>query len=307
MSKLISIVIPCYGSAQTIGSVLAEIEMVFEKNLKYDYEVICVNDASPDEVLEVLIPLSLKNNRITIIDLAKNFGQHAALLAGYKQAQGEIVVSLDDDGQTPANEMFKLIHQIEAGDDVVYAQYTNKKHSFFRNFGSWFNDQMAAILIGKPRNLYPSSYFAMRVFVKDELIRYTNPYPYLLGLVLRTTSRISNVPIPHQSRSIGESTYTLKKLLKLWLNGFTAFSIKPLRTAVVVGLCFAFLGFGITLYAVSNKFLNPDAPLGWTSLMAFQSILGGIILIMLGMIGEYIGRIYISLNNAPQSVIRPKE
>lgn len=307
MSKLISIVIPCYGSAQTIESVLSEIHDVFETQPKYMYEVICVNDASPDNVLTILYSLSAKFEQLSIVDLARNFGQHAALMAGYRQALGEIIVSMDDDGQTPAEEIFKLIHPIESGEDVVYAKYTMKKHSLFRNFGSWFNDQMAMLLIGKPRDLYPSSYFAMKAFVKEELIRYTNPYPYLLGLILRTTSRIGNVPVSHRNRNAGESTYTFKKLFHLWLNGFTAFSIKPLRVAVVMGLFFALLGFGMTIYAICNKILQSNAPLGWTSLIAFQSILGGAILMILGMVGEYIGRIYISLNNAPQSVIRPRQ
>jgi undecaprenyl-phosphate 4-deoxy-4-formamido-L-arabinose transferase len=225
-------------------------------------------------------------------------------MAGLRRADGDIVVCLDDDGQTPANEVGKLIAEIENGRDVVYASYGHKRHNAFRNFGTWMNDLMTRAMLGKPKNLHLTSYFAAKRFVVDSMIEYENSYPYIIGLVLRATKNISNVPVNHRSREVGSSGYTLKKLLGLWFNGFTAFSILPLRIATVVGSIFAGVGFVYGIYTVIKKFVNPDVPLGFSSLMAAVVFIGGMVMIMLGLIGEYIGRIYISINNSPQYVIR---
>ena len=238
--------------------------------------------------------------------MAKNFGQHAALMAGFRHVTGDVVVCLDDDGQTPANEVDKLLAKIEEGYDVVYAKYEEKKHSAFRNLGSWMNKVMTEVLLGKPKDLYVSSYFAARRYVIDEMTRYTNAFPYVIGLVLRTTNRICNVSVKHREREIGTSGYSIGKLLALWINGFTAFSVKPLRIATFGGVIVAMLGFLYTIYIIVNKFINPAVPMGWSSTMALILIIGGLILAVLGMIGEYIGRIYICMNNSPQYVIREK-
>ena len=235
MSKLkkVSFVIPCYNSSKTIGKVIEEIKETMKQLVKYEYEIVLVNDCSPDNTFEVIECLCKENNNICGINLAKNFGQHGALMAGFHQVTGDILVCLDDDGQTPANEVGKLLEKIEAGDDVVYASYAHKKHSLFRNFGSWVNELMAQFLLGKPKELYVSSYFAARRFVVKEMLKYENAYPYVIGLVLRTTKKISNVPVNHREREVGQSGYTLAKLLGLWFNGFTAFSTKPLRIATI--------------------------------------------------------------------------
>lgn len=303
--KKIGFVIPCYKSEHTICSVIAEIEDTIAKK-NYEYEIILINDYSPDNTFETLKRLASENPRITAINLSKNFGQHAAIMAGfsYLSDDTDVVCCLDDDGQTPANEMEKLLLKLEEGYDVVYAKYDTKEHSLFRNFGSKVNSLMAEYLIGKPKNLYISSYFMARRFVIDKMQEYEHSYPYLIGLVLRTTSNITNVNVVHRSRTIGESGYNFKKLLKLWLNGFTAFSIQPLRIATLLGFLFAFGGFLFVIYAVINKFMNPAVPLGWSSMIAAIFLMGGIILLVLGMIGEYVGRIYISMNHAPQYVIR---
>jgi undecaprenyl-phosphate 4-deoxy-4-formamido-L-arabinose transferase len=270
----------------------------------YEYDIVLVNDSSPDNTFNVILSLCDRFDNIIGIDFAKNFGQHAALMAGLRRTDGDIVVCLDDDGQTPANEVGKLIAEIEKGRDVVYASYGHKQHNAFRNFGTWMNDLMTRAMLGKPKNLHITSYFAAKRFVVDSMIEYENSYPYIIGLVLRATKNISNVSVNHRSREVGTSGYTLKKLLGLWFNGFTAFSILPLRIATVVGSIFAGVGFVYGIYTIIKKFVNPDVPLGFSSLMAAVVFIGGMVMIMLGLIGEYIGRIYISINNSPQYVIR---
>ena len=304
MSKLVSFVIPCYRSAQTIGKVVDEIDSTMKKIKKYTYEIVLVNDSSPDDTYEVIRSLCDRREDICGVNLARNFGQHAALMAGFGYAHGDVVVCLDDDGQTPAGEVGKLLDKIEEGYDVVYAKYAHKQHSGFRNFGSKVNELMTRVMLGKPKELYLSSYFAARRFVVEEMQCYKNPYPYVIGLVLRTTKNIANVEVTHREREVGASGYTIGKLLSLWFNGFTAFSIKPLRIATAMGCMTACAGFLYGIYTVIKKFVNPNVPVGYSAMMAALVFLGGMIMLMLGMIGEYIGRIYISLNNSPQYVIR---
>lgn len=304
MGKLVSFVIPCYRSAQTIGKVVEEIDTAMEKMPEYEHEIVLVNDSSPDDTFEVIRELCARRKDVCGINLARNFGQHAALMAGFRYIRGEIVVCLDDDGQTPADEVGKLLGEIEKGYDVVYAKYTHKQHSGFRNFGSKINELMTRVMLGKPKELYLSSYFAARRFVVDEMLRYMNPYPYVIGLVLRTTKNITNVEVAHREREVGTSGYTIGKLLGLWFNGFTAFSIKPLRVATAMGCITACGGFLYGIYTVIKKFVNPNVPVGFSAMMAALVFIGGMIMLMLGLIGEYIGRIYISLNNSPQYVIK---
>ena len=302
--KKVSFVIPCYRSALTIGNVVKEIQDTMNILNAYTYEIILVNDCSPDDTFDVIEKLCEEYSNICGVNLARNFGQHAALMAGFHQVTGDILVCLDDDGQTPADEVGKLLTEIENGQDVVYASYANKKHSMFRNFGSWVNEKMLQFLLGKPKELFVSSYFAARRFIVDEMLKYENAYPYVIGLVLRTTKRISNVPVQHREREIGASGYTLGKLLSLWFNGFTAFSTKPLQIATISGCTLAVGGFLYALYTIIKKFVNPAVPLGFSSMMSAILVIGGMIMIMLGLIGEYIGRMYICMNSAPQFVVR---
>ncbi len=304
MSQLVSFVIPCYKSALTLESVVEEIQTAMEKLVDYTYEIVLVNDCSPDDTFSVIRKLCAANQKIKGINLAKNFGQHAALMAGFRYAKGDVVVCLDDDGQTPADEVDKLLAAIEDGADVVYAKYAHKQHSWFRNFGSHVNELMTRVMLGKPKELYLSSYFAAKRFVIEDVIRYENAYPYVIGLVLRTTKKIVNVNVTHREREIGTSGYTFGKLLGLWINGFTAFSVKPLRMATVAGACFAAFGFIYSIYTVIKKFVNPAVPVGFSSLICAIMVIGGMLMLMLGLVGEYIGRIYMCMNNSPQYVIR---
>ncbi|MDE6951749.1 MAG: glycosyltransferase family 2 protein [Lachnospiraceae bacterium] len=303
--KKVSFVIPCYRSAMTIGKVVEEVENSMAKlSDRYSYEIILVNDYPEDDTFETIRRLAEEKDYITGINFARNFGQHAALMAGFHYCGGDITVCLDDDGQTPADEVGKLLDKLEEDFDVVYAKYSHKQHSVFRNLGSRVNDIMTRFMLGKPKELYISSYFAAKKFVIKEMIKYQNPYPYVIGLVLRTTKRIANVEVNHREREIGTSGYTLGKLFGLWFNGFTAFSIKPLRFATACGGLCALAGFLYGIYTIIKKFINPIAPMGWSSTMSAIMFIGGMMMLMLGLIGEYIGRIYISLNNAPQYVIR---
>lgn len=194
------------------------------------------------------------------VDLAKNFGQHAALMAGFHKCSGDIVVCLDDDGQTPADEVGKLLAKIDEGYDVVYASYDTKRQAGWRNLGSWVNSKMTEIMLGKPPELVVNSYFAARRFIVDEMLRYEHCYPYVIGLVLRSTKRICNVPVHHRAREEGRSGYTLSKLLNLWMNGFTSFSVKPLRIATYIGTLFAMAGFLYFIYIIIDHFTRAAAP-----------------------------------------------
>jgi len=301
-----SFIIPCYRSEKTINSVIFELIATLKDKKINKYEIILVNDGSPDNTLPVLIKLNKKYRQIKIINLSKNFGQHSAIIAGLNYTTGDIVTCLDDDGQTPASEAFKLINKVDEGYDIVFAKYPEKHHSLFRNFGSHINDLMANYLINKPKKLKITSFFSCKNFIVNEVIKYKNPYPYISGLLIRSSNNITNVLINHRSRSFGKSNYSFSKLIQLWFNGFTAFSIKPLRIATFSGFFFALIGFSYAIYTIIHKLTNPFAVLGYASLMSAILFIGGMLMLMLGLIGEYLGRIYIGLNHSPQFVIKEK-
>lgn len=301
----ISFVIPCYRSENTILTVVEEIEQTVMQRPQLIYEIVLVNDGSPDNVWKVIEQRAKEDEHIVGVNLAKNFGQHCALMAGYKQSVGDVVVSLDDDGQTPASEMFLLLDKLAEGYDVVYATYPEYHQNWFRKLGSDFAQAMGNYVLDiKEKGPKGSSYYAMRRFVADEMIRYDHPYPYLGGLVARTTRNITTVPVNHRERMQGTSGYTLKSLVSLWLNGFTAFSVKPLEWGAYIGFFFAACGFVFAVVTIIRKLITPDLQAGWSSMMSAMMVIGGIIMIMLGLIGEYVGRIYICLNRAPQYVVK---
>lgn len=302
----LSFIIPCYNSENTINNVILDLIKILKKNKVENYEIILVNDNSPDNTFRCITNISHKNPKIKIINLSKNFGQHGAIMAGLNYTTGEIITCLDDDGQTPPSEVFKLINKVKEGYDIVFAEYNEKHHSLLRNFASNLNSLMAHYLIDKPKNLKISSFFSCKDFIVKEIIKYKNPYPYVSGLLLRSSNNITNVEINHKDRKIGKSNYSFLKLIQLWSNGFTAFSVKPLRLATYSGFLFAFIGFIFATITIINKLTNPNAVMGYASTMSAILFIGGVLMIILGLIGEYIGRIYISLNHSPQFIVKEK-
>lgn len=303
---LISFVIPCYKSVNTLKKVVGDIQDLVKTREEYEAELILVNDGSPDDTFGTIRELTEEYDNVTGIDIAKNRGQQCALMAGFRHAQGDIILACDDDGQTPVETAFQLIDKLEEGDyDVVCAKYVDRgNRTLFRRMGTWADHKMVKVFLEKPDEFNTAIYFAARRFVIEEIVRYENPYPYWTGLLLRTTHNVGNVDVVQKDRLAGSSGYTITKLLSLWINGMTTFSIKPLRAATFAGGALAIAGFVIIIVLAIMKLCNPNVAAGWTSLIAINILVGGLIMLMLGMIGEYIGRIYLSINQEPQYVIR---
>ncbi len=300
-----SFVIPCYKSSQSIREVVESTIQEMDQIGRGPYEFVLVDDHSPDDgaTLRELKSLADDYDCVKAIELAKNSGQHNASMAGLNQAKGDYIISMDDDLQTRPSQLPKLFEEIEKGYDVVYGYYPEKKHSKFRNFGSWVHYESVRILIGKPKGMKTSSFFVMRKFVRDHMIEYKEPYTHLQGLVLRTTRNISSVPIEHFDRTYGKSGYTFSKLVHLWFN-IVGYSVVPLRIATFLGTVFAAVGFISSIAVIIKKILRPEIMMGWSSLMAAIFFFSGLIMLFLGLIGEYIGRMFLSLGNNPQYIIR---
>lgn len=303
---LLSFVIPCYRSEKTIEKVIDEIIQTVAQKPGYDYEIIAVNDCSPDNVIEVLKKLAKENKKIKVISFAKNMGKHAAVIAGYSFVNGDFVIDLDDDFQSPIYELWKLLEPVEADEcDYATALYMKKKESWFKRMGSNLNVYMGHVMLGKPKELRFENFSVMKVFVAKEVVKYKNPYPYLEGLVLRVTNRIKQVPMEERNRGDDNvSGFTIKKSIALLANGLTAFSVKPLRVATIMGILFAIIGFVYGLIVIIQKIIHPEIPAGYSSILAVLLLSSGLIMLMLGVIGEYLGRVYICINNSPQYTIR---
>ncbi|MCH7939301.1 MAG: glycosyltransferase family 2 protein [Candidatus Marinimicrobia bacterium] len=299
----LSIIIPVYNGAATIRELVTELNA--ELASRFDLEVLLVNDASPsDNSAEVCEEIALRNRWVTFLDLSRNFGEHNAVMVGLNFCTGDGAVILDDDFQNPPSEVARLVDKLNEGYDVVYSRYEKKRHAGLRNLGSSFNNLVATILIGKPRDLYLSSFKAITRFVIDELVKYTGPYPYIDGLILRVTRNYTTVLVEHRPREVGTSGYSVRKLVSLWLNMFTNFSILPLRVATILGFGFATLGLvGATIFLI-EKIRHPDLPAGWPSLIISLFVISGVQLFALGVVGEYLGRLFMKDNGNPQFVVR---
>ncbi|MEZ3502932.1 MAG: glycosyltransferase family 2 protein [Lachnospiraceae bacterium] len=302
---LYSIIIPCYKSGQTIEHV---VDMTREEMVRLgrsNLEFVLVNDCSPDEgrTISVLRRMAENHTDVKVIDLAANSGQHNALMAALRHAEGDIIIGMDDDGQTHPSQLGKLFSALDEGYDLVYGYYPDKKHSWFRNIGSRFNDFTVNSMIKKPKDVRTSSYFLVRKFIRDYSIQYEGSYTYLLGLFMRCTQNITSVPIQHFEREAGESGYTLKQLIRLW-SSIIGFSVIPLRAASVAGFFFAGVGILAAVAVIIMKFVIPDMSMGWPSLMCAISFFFGLNFMFLGMIGEYLGRMFLAMNKEPQYVIK---
>lgn len=298
----LSIVVPVYNGAQTIGPLVNELSVL---NVPDGLEIILVNDGSPDDnSAEVCRDIARSNPQVKFLDLSRNFGEHNAVMAGLNYCTGKATVIIDDDFQNPPSEITKLLDKLNEGYDVVYTYYDKRKHPFLRNLGSKFNNLVASILIRKPMDLYLSSFKAISRFVIDELVKYNGPYPYIDGLILRISRNYATVLVQHHARLQGKSGYTVRKLVSLWLNMFTNFSILPLRIATLLGFMFALIGLvGGTVFLI-ERLQNPDLPAGWASLIVSLFIISGVQLFAIGMVGEYLGRLFLKDSGNPQFVVR---
>ena len=299
----LSIIIPVYNGSQTIVPLVDEIFSRIRDHI--DFEVVLVNDNSSDNSWEILQSLAEEHSgRLIAIDLARNFGEHNAVMAGYHHCTGKYIVNIDDDFQNPPSEIIKLVDEIKKGHDVVYGFYVEKKHSVFRNLGSWFNDKVANVMLKKPKWLYLSSFRIISRSLLDQILKYDGPFLYIDGLILRSTDRISQVTVEHSSSQSRQSTYTFTKLLRLWSHVFFNFSILPLRVASLFGIIFSVVGFIGVFVVIYWRVTQPEQPLGWASVIVSILIFSGIQLIVLGVIGEYLGRYFLHFNKTPQFVVR---
>lgn len=305
--KKISFCIPCYKSALTIGDVIREIHAVMaERQAEYEYEIVCAVDGSPDNVGDVLKEMAETDPRLKVLILSRNFGQANARMSALEYATGDYFICLDDDGQCPLDKFWALFDPMQAGLDVAIASYPQKMQSWWKNLGSGFNNLMVHHLLDVPPGFRMTNFFAFRRYVRDQLLTYQNPYPYITGLLVQATDSFAQVPMAERPRAAGKTGYTFTKLVRHWLDGFTSFSVKPLRMASIFGIVFAILGFILGATVIIRKLFFADLLMGYASLFAGLLFIGGILMCLLGVIGEYIGRIYLCLNRMPQYVIREK-
>lgn len=302
---LYSVIIPCYKSSHTIREVVEQTASVLNELGKSPFEFVLVDDCSPDEgeTLSVLKQLADEHEYVKVVELAQNSGQHNAVMAGLNYAEGDVLIAMDDDLQTHPSQLPKMFESFERGYDIVYGYYPQKHHSLFRNFGSWVNYISVRILIGKPKELKTSSFWIIRKFVRDYVVEYKSHYTHLQGLFLRTTKNIACVPVEHFDRGYGESGYTFKKLISLWSN-IMGYSIVPLRIATRTGTFFAVLSLIGAVAIILKKIFAPTSAVGWYSLIVSIFFLSGLIMIFLGLIGEYLGRMFLSMSKDPQYVVR---
>ena len=301
-SLALSVVIPVYNGAASIGELVAALS---DLSVPGGHEIILVNDCSPDDSLAVCRAL-LADARVpmTLVNLSRNFGEHNAVMVGLRHAQGTHVITMDDDLQNPPSEVLRLLEYAQqSGKEVVYTTYASKEHARWRNLGSRFTNRVADWLLDKPRGLYLSSFRCMSAFVVAEITRYDGPFPYVDGLIMQVTQSLGALEVEHLPRAYGGSNYTLRRLVRLWLNMFVNFSVMPLRLATVAGFAISVCGLAGTLWVVLEALLQ-ETPPGWASLAVAVLLLSGVQLMMLGLIGEYLGRLYLTANRKPQSVIK---
>lgn len=300
---LISIVIPCYYSEKSIRKVVKLVIEEFEKNEGYECEFVLVNDGSKDGTFEEIKKLGAEHPNVCGVNLMRNFGQHNALMASLQYANGDYILGMDDDLQTHPSQIFKLIHKIEEGYDLVYGTYPEKKNSSLKNLSSKLNEVSSRIMLNRPKEIVSSNFWIITKAVKEEVKKYDSFNPYIDGIFYRVTHNIGNVEVEHFKREFGTSNYTLKKLMNLWL-AYWNFSVIPLRVSFFLGMFSALAGVLIAIAVVINKIVYPDITMGWSSTLCVMVLFFGLVLMVLGIIGEYLGKIILILNNTPQYIVR---
>jgi undecaprenyl-phosphate 4-deoxy-4-formamido-L-arabinose transferase len=304
----LSIVVPVYGSQDCLEALVSAIAEALVPG-GWDYEVILVNDGSTDRSWEVIASLCRAYpQQVVGVDLRRNFGQDNAILTGIRQARGEYVAVMDDDLQHHPRHLPALVAKLEEGFDVVYADFRVKHQKFWKNLGSWFNGKVAEWVIHKPKEIYLSPYKVIRKEVADLAARYDGPDPYVDGLLFQVTSRVAQVPVPHQRRFAGTSTYTFWKSVRVWGRLAFSFSVQPLRLVTWFGFVFATLGVLMAFGFAVERIFFPEhfatTAGGWASLMVALLVLGGVQMVFLGILGEYVGRTYLRVNGKPQAAVR---
>lgn len=303
MHPALSFVIPLFNSADTIDALVRDIDdLVVEGG----HEIVLVNDGSSDGTAEICHRL-VQSTRVpvTYVEHARNFGEHNAVLTGWRHARGVHIVNLDDDGQNPPAEAVRLWRHAKAtGLDVVFGHYEVKQHSVWRNVGSRLTTRMTDWALDKPQQFYLSSFRCVSGFLARQVAVYTGPYPYLDGLLLQVTQRIGSITVRHEARTAGTSGYTLRRLIRLWLSAWLNFSILPLRVAMLVGLLSAAAGVVALAVVIALWYQGRGPAYGWGWVMATVLIFSGTQLLMLGLIGEYLGRMFLAVNQRPQAVVR---
>jgi glycosyltransferase involved in cell wall biosynthesis len=306
LSVKLSLVIPVYNAMNSIGPLVDRIVGIFQKKSE-SFEVVLVNDGSQDESRRVCLDLVKKYpDLVTYAQLSRNFGEHNAVLAGLNLAKGEYTAVLDDDGQNPHEEVVRMLDELERSQrDVIYGYYMEKKHSYFRNLGSRLNDWMATRLLQKPEELYLASFKVMNRFVVDEIVKYGGAFPYIDGLIFRTTRNIGQISVEHKESILKDSRYNFKKLVSLWLNMFMGYSTLPLRFSAFVGMWAAVFSVLLMVAIVVDKvFITRVITLGIPTTLVTITFFAGLQLMILGLIGEYLGRVFMDLSRTPQFVIR---
>ncbi|HEX3863295.1 MAG TPA: glycosyltransferase family 2 protein [Stellaceae bacterium] len=298
----LSIVVPVYNGAASVGELVTALEAL---EIAGGHEIVLVNDGSPDNSRAVCRRL-VEQARvpITFVDLSRNYGEHNAVMAGLRHASGAHVITMDDDLQNPPEEVERLLaFAQESGREVIYTYYDEKQHAGWRNLGSQFTNWVAGFVLDKPKSFYLSSFRCMSAFVVREITRYDGPFPYVDGLILQVTQDIDRLLVRHLPRAVGRSNYTMRRLLRLWLSMFVNFSVMPLRLSTLTGFALSLAGAAGSIMTITEA-LFFDPPAGWASLMAALLLLSGVQLVILGLVGEYLGRLYLTANRKPQSVVR---
>src|SRR5437667_11115795 len=298
----LTVVIPVYNGATSIGELVAALEAL---TIDGGHEIVLVNDGSRDDSLAVCRDLAERACvPITLVDLSRNYGEHNAVMVGLRQAGGAHVITMDDDLQNPPEEVERLLaFAQESGHEVIYTYYDEKRHAAWRNLGSRFTNWVAGFVLDKPKGFYLSSFRCMSAFIVHEVTRYEGPFPYVDGLILQVTQDIDRLLVRHLPRAVGRSNYTMRRLLRLWLSMFVNFSVMPLRISTLTGFALSLVGtIGSLVAAIEALFFAP--PAGWASLMAAVLLLSGVQLLILGIVGEYLGRLYLTANQKPQSIVK---